>query len=174
MDEVARVLHKSKATIYKYFKSREEIIAFGLTYKLEEIQDFQEILQDHNIPFLERYFRSIEHLSVNISDISNLFLSDLKHLYPELWEQVSAFINHTTEIIKDYYREGIDKGVFSKINPALMVMSDRFFFAALSDPDFLISHNLSIEGAFKQYFRMKFFGIVKDAKLLRQYEGLIR
>ena len=173
MDEVASVLNKSKATVYKYFKSKEEIIEFGLGNKLEHIQHFEEILKDENTPYLDRYFKSIEHLTLHISDISNLFLSDLKHLYPEIWKRVSAFIEYAISIIIDYYKEGINLNIFDNINPSLMAMSDRYFFASLSDPDFLISNNLSITEAFNQYFRMKFFGIVKDHSLLADHAVVV-
>lgn len=170
MDEVARVLNKSKATIYKYFKSREEIIEYGLAHKLRDIQQFEQILKNGDIAYLERYFESIAHLSLNISDISNRFLSDLKHQHPALWERVVAFIDYAMEILKEYYQQGIDDGIFIDVDPALMVMSDRFFFQSLSDPDFLISHNLTINQAFQQYFKMKFSGIVKDPRLLTRYK----
>ena len=173
MDEVASVLNKSKATIYKYFKSREEIIEYGLAYKLEHIQQFEEILKNEDVPYLERYFDSIAHLTINISDISNRFLSDLKHQYPSLWKRVVAFIDYAMEILKGYYQKGIDEGYFIDVDPSLMVMSDRFFFESLSDPDFLISHNLTINQAFQQYFKMKFFGIVKDSRLLKKYQDSI-
>jgi len=164
MDDVSKLLNLSKATVYKYFKSREEIVEMGVAIKLEEISHFRDKLMDKHAPYLDRYFNSLEYLTAHISDITNIFLSDLKHLYPKIWESVNAFIEFALEILQDYYSEGISKGLLEDVDPALMVMSDRFFLQALSDPDFLISHQLTINEAFQKYFRMKFFGIVKDKK----------
>lgn len=162
MDNVAQLLRVSKATIYKYFKSREEIVELCVAVKLDEVKRFSEILMDKNIPFLDRYFLSLEDLSKNIADISNTFLSDLKHLFPETWATVNTFIEYALQILQRYYDEGIACGVLRKASSSLMVMSDRFFLQALSDPDFLNSHRLSLDEAFRQYFEMKFFGIVKN------------
>ncbi len=173
MDEVARMLNVSKATVYKYFKSREEIISLCVALKLDEIRYFNDLLTDKKIPYLDRYFKSIEHLTIHIADVSNIFLLDLKQYYPETWLTVMGFIDFALETIKDYYSEGIREGVLEDAAPALMVMSDRFFFQALSDPDFLISHQLTLKDAFRQYFRLKFFGIVKDRKKIEKYSGRI-
>ncbi len=161
MDDVAELLDVSKATVYKYFKSREEIVELCVAVKLDAIRHFSDILMDNNIPFLERYFLSVEDLTKNIADISNTFLSDLKHLFPETWNIVNGFIEYALEIIQNYYEEGIKDGILDKVDSSLMVMSDRYFFQSLSDPDFLSSHNLTLQEAFRQYFKMKFFGIVK-------------
>jgi AcrR family transcriptional regulator len=161
MDNVAELLDVSKATVYKYFKSREEIVELCVAVKLDEIQHFSGILTDEKTPFLDRYFLSLEDLTKNVADISNTFLSDLKHLFPETWETVNNFIEYALQILQQYYVEGIAKGMLRKVKPSLMVMSDRFFLQALSDPDFLDSHQLTLKEAFRQYFEMKFFGIVK-------------
>ena len=63
--------------------------------------------------------------------------------------------------LKAYYNEGIRKGYFNKINPEIMVMTDQFFLDKLTDPDFLVAHKLTIKQAFDEYFRMKFYGIMK-------------
>ena len=86
MDKVAKALGKSKATIYKYFESREEIIAMTIAQKLSEIQHFEEKLSDQSLPYLDRYKEAVQYLSEHIGDISNLFLSDLKHELPQLWQ----------------------------------------------------------------------------------------
>lgn len=162
MDNVAQLLDVSKATVYKYFKSREEIVKLCVAVKLDDVKHFSDILMDGNTPFLERYFLSLEYLTKNIADISNTFLADLKHLFPETWDTVNTFIEYALQVLQQFYEEGIAGGVLRKASSSLMVMSDRFFLQSLSDPDFLNSHHLTLDEAFKQYFEMKFFGIVKE------------
>lgn len=162
MDDVAAALNKSKATVYKYFGSREEIIATGIAIKLEEIQKFETYLKDKDLPYLERYKKAVQYLSEHIGDISNLFLADLKHELPDMWRMVEDFRKYTIEVLKGYYEEGIENGTFNDLHPALMVMGDQFFVNILSDPDFLIEHEMTIKEAFDEYFKMKFYGIMKD------------
>lgn len=161
IDDIAAELNKSKATVYKYFGSREEIIATTIAIKLEEIQKFEAYLWNKDLPYLERYKKAVQYLSEHIGDISNLFLADLKHELPNLWILVDEFRKYTIEVLKKYYQEGIDNGTFNDIHPSLMVAGDQFFVNILSDPDFLIGHQLTIKEAFDEYFRMKFYGIMK-------------
>ncbi len=161
MDDIAAELGKSKATVYKYFESREEIIATLITYKLQEIQQFEDYLNDKKLLYLERYKQAVQYLSEHIGDISNLFLADLKHEQPELWNMIDAFRQYTITVLKRYYEEGIENGTFNNLHPTIMVMGDQFFVNLLSDPDFLIEQKLTIKEAFDEYFRMKFYGIMK-------------
>lgn len=161
MDNMAAAMDISKATVYKYFQSREEILAAVIAFKLEEIKHFEEHLNNVKVEYLDRYKNAVQYLSAHISDITNLFLADLKTYFPHLWQLIDAFKDYCMHALKAYYNEGIRKGYFNKINPAIMVMSDQFFLDKLTDPDFLVTHKLSIQQAFDEYFRMKFYGIMK-------------
>jgi len=161
MDDMAEAMNISKATVYKYFHSREEILAATIAAKLDEIKDFEQYLNDKKVDYLERYKNAVQYLSEHISDITNVFLSDLKNIFPHLWQLIDAFKEYCMNILRAYYSEGIRKGYFNKINPEIMVMSDQFFLDKLTDPDFLVAHKLSIKEVFDEYFRMKFYGIMK-------------
>lgn len=160
MDEVAEYLGKSKATIYKYFPGRKDMIQMGLELKLGEIRGFVPMLTNQEDEFLERYRKAIGHFSRAVSDISVIFLADLKAVFPDLWRQVEFFQEFASGIIREFYAEGVSKGLLKPIHPAILVMSDRFLFEVLSDPEFLRSNDLSIGEAFSQYFEMKFFGLL--------------
>ncbi len=161
MDKMAEAMNISKATVYKYFQSREEILAATIAVKLDEIKHFDAYLNDKEVEYLDRYKNAVQYLSEHISDITNLFLADLKTFFPHLWQLIDAFKEYCMNSLKAYYNEGIRKGYFNKINPEIMVMTDQFFLDKLTDPDFLVAHKLTIKQAFDEYFRMKFYGIMK-------------
>ncbi len=161
MDKMAGAMNISKATVYKYFQSREEILAATIAFKLDEIKHFDAYLNDKDVEYLNRYKNAVQYLSEHISDITNLFLADLKTFFPHLWQLIDAFKDYCMNALKAYYNEGIRKGYFNKINPEIMVMTDQFFLDKLTDPDFLVAHKLTIKQAFDEYFRMKFYGIMK-------------
>ena len=161
MDNMAEAMNISKATVYKYFQSREEILAATIAVKLDEIKHFDAYLNDKKVEYLDRYKNAVQYLSEHISDITNLFLADLKTFFPHLWQLIDAFKEYCMNSLKAYYNEGIRKGYFNKINPEIMVMTDQFFLDKLTDPDFLVAHKLTIKQAFDEYFRMKFYGIMK-------------
>ena len=171
MDEVAKELNKSKATIYKYFKSQTDIWEYTVQYKLEDIRKFELILKNENVEYLERYMLAIQHLYNEMELVSNLFLRDLKYLYPNIWQQVLDFQLYSIGVLKAYYAEGIRRGIFIDINPNIMVLSDQLFFQALSEPNFLISNDLTIQAAFQAYFKMRMFGFVKIKENRKLIQG---
>lgn len=161
MDGVAKLLGKSKSTVYEYFTSKEEIVAETISYKLEALLGFEDILLDENLGLEERYLQLMEYMIPILTDISNLLLTDIQSLYPKLWLQVDAFYDHASHVLEQYYNEGIEKGVFRKLHPAILAHSDRFFFQELVDPKFLAEKGISANEAFEGYFDLKFKGLMK-------------
>ena len=66
--------------------------------------------------------------------------------------------------IKDYDldNDGKKEGIFSDIHTSILVMSDRMFFNAISDVEFMKKNNITLRTAFDEYFRMKCFGFIKQ------------
>lgn len=163
MDEVAKQLNVSKATLYKHFSSREEIVEVALVVKLNDIGSFKEMLFDENQPYIDRYFNSIHLFFAEISGISTEFLLDLKNLYPEIWKRVEFFREYAATLLKAFYSKGIKGGVFNDIDPAILVLNDKMFFDAISDPEFLMQNGLSLQKAFRDYFTLRTQGLFKNS-----------
>ena len=163
IDEVVSILGRSKATVYKHFESHQEIVALVIQRKLGQLQHFQPIIEDENRSYQERYVLAVGYVSKHLGDVSNLFLSDLKEIYPDLWELINGFKQMALAILKKFYQDGIVDQAFESINPDLMVLSDELFFDALTNPEFLAEKGLNLQAAFESYFRMRFYGILKQA-----------
>ena len=160
MDDIAAKLSVSKATLYNYFATKEEIVSSILQYILGNISTFETIITDKEIDFVDRYFRSVQILSDNITNISNLLLADIKSEFPHLWDQVELFKEYARGILENFYKEGQEVGVFSTTNTNILVLSDQLFFDGLSDPEVLESYNMTIKEAFHEYFKMKCLGML--------------
>ncbi|MCF8275894.1 MAG: TetR/AcrR family transcriptional regulator [Flavobacteriales bacterium] len=163
IDEVVSILGKSKATIYKHFESHHEIVSLVIQRKLQQLQHFQPMLEDEKRSYQERYVLAVGYVSKHLGDVSNLFLSDLKEVYPDLWELINGFKQMALSILKNFYQDGIADGKFQDINPDLMVLSDELFFDALTNPEYLTSKGLNLQAAFEGYFKMRFYGILTQA-----------
>jgi len=53
-----------------------------------------------------------------------------------------------------------------EINVDMMAESDLFFFDMMIDAKFLRKHDITVEEAFAQYFKMKFYGVLVSEKLV--------
>ncbi len=162
MDEVADKLGVSKATVYKHFASRMEILEAVVTTKITEISAFEDYTSDEEIPYMTRYQKSIKNASLRLAGISNQFLLDLKELYPELWERLISLQFFAAERAKAFYQEGIDKGYLNDFDPAWLAITDKIFLVGLSNPQFLIENNMTLQAAVDNYFRLKSVGIFKN------------
>jgi len=162
MDSIAAELKVSKATLYHYFSSKDEMVEICLMNVIGQLGNFESITKDNSISFETRFYRMLELFSGTFRDISNLFLADLQDEYPQLWKQVQTFIEYVTQVLTDFYNEGKKEGIFSDIHTSILVMSDRMFFNAISDVEFMQKNNITLRTAFDEYFRMKCFGFIKQ------------
>lgn len=161
MDEVSQKLGVSKATVYKHFSTRGEIVSEVVERKIAEITDFKQYLIDEDVPFQERYLHAIKMATIQLAGISNQFLSDLKQLYPKQWDNFSNMFDTAVTIVQSFYEEGIKQDVFNDINPKFLAISDKMFISALANPKFLMDNNLTLQQAVEDYFTMKSQGIFK-------------
>ncbi len=160
MDIIAQLLGKSKSTVYEYFATKEEIVAETIAYKLEALMGFDEILKNYTLDLETRYQQLMEYMIPVLTDISSILMVDIKEQFPQLWNHVESFYDYAGDALSEYYEEGMKKGTFRKVRPALLTLSDRFFFTELADPQFLKENHLKPEEAFREYFELKFRGLL--------------
>lgn len=160
MDQVAAYLNKSKATIYKYFRSKEEMVDVLISHKINSIAQFAFILRDENINFFERYKKSYELLSNNIADIPNELLIDIQELYPTIYLKIELLIATAVKELKAYYEQGIALGIFNNLNSTILAQNDLMFFQLLTNPQFLIDNKLTMNQAFKDFYQIRCYGLL--------------
>lgn len=161
MDDIAAELGVSKATLYKHYSSRQEILEEIVKNKLEELRVFEQYLMNNEVPFTERYQKAVKAAALVLAGISNAFLLDVKELHEHLWVSIRDFQDYALKLAREFYQRGIEEGILHEIDPNLLAVTDKMFIRAVSDPQFLIDNNLSLQTAFEGYFLMKSKGIFK-------------
>ena len=161
MDAVSLELGKSKGTVYKYFKSREDILNVILLNVFEELSGFRAILKDPSKEYLSRYQDSIELLSKVLSGVTGTFLFDLKKYHPKLWPMIEDFKVVVVSELESFYLEGAKKKKLGSTSVRLLKVGDEIFLNALLEPNFLIKNNLKLEESLRAYFENKMFGMLK-------------
>lgn len=162
MDDIAAGLSKSKATLYKYFKSKETMVDALIDFKVKSIAGFVPILKDEEIPYIERYERSFRLLEEQITDISNEFMKDLKELFPEVYQKIELLIQLAVQELSSYYEEGMKRGIFNQLNARLISSNDFVFFRTLIDPEYLKQNDLTIAKAFKDFYDIRCQGLIPN------------
>lgn len=161
MDSIAAELNVTKATLYHYFSSKDEMVEISLMKLLGQLSAFENIAKNNELDFEVRFYKMLELFSTVFVDISNLYLADLQDEYPLLWQQVQLFTDYVLKVLTNFYNDGKNAGIFKDVNTAILVISDKMFLNVISDIDFMQKNNLTIRTAFDEYFRMKCFGFLK-------------
>lgn len=160
MNEIAEHLDLSKATIYNYYESKDDLVYDSLWLKLKEMDTFKELLFDENLDYVERYYEGLKFCTKSFAGMTEEYLNDLRNHYPKCWDSVEFYKAKSVENLKLYYQIGIDKGVFRPFNVDVMACYDLAFFDMMINPAFLIKNKIRIQTAFFEYFNMKFNGIL--------------
>jgi AcrR family transcriptional regulator len=161
VDQIAQKLSISKSTLYEYFKSKDEMVNILLDDILFKIRDAEKILNDKKLKYIDRYYHSIDLISEHLSEISNKLLDDIKNSYPKHWKNIENLIDYLSEILTTYYDEGKKLGYFKNIDTKVLVLTDKLFFNAISDTEYLEKNNIALKTLFDEYFKMKSFGFIK-------------
>jgi AcrR family transcriptional regulator len=162
MEDVAQYLNKSKATIYKYFRSKEQIVEAIIDTKINEISNFAIILRNEEIDFFKRYQMSYELLASHIADISNELLADLQTLYPSIYRKIEVLIDLAVRELRLYYEEGMNRGIFNRLNSGILAQNDLMFFQLLTNPEFLLNNQITMEQAFADFYKIRCFGLLRQ------------
>ena len=161
MDQIAEGLNKSKATLYKYFKSKEEMVDAVIDYKVKMITGFVPILHNADIDYIERYSLSFDLLQTHIRDIGNDFLSDIKTMFPSIYQKVMLLVELAVHELSDYYTEGMKRGIFNRLNAKMLSQMDFIFFQTLTDPVYLKENDLTLSEAFRDFYDIRCQGLLR-------------
>jgi len=159
MDDWAVAVEKSKATLYAYFKSKEEMVEAALAVKLQNIQAFEGPLQDASRSYVERYRDAFERISPQLGEISVIFLADLRTEFPKQMEMVDKFLGYVGEVLAKFYQEGIQAEAFREVSIPMLVQMDQLFFQQLTDPKFLQGAGITLKEAVTYFIELKFQGL---------------
>ncbi len=165
MDELAAHAGVSKRTIYRHFRSKDEIVEALLNRfmnhmggQLEQIincgQNSAEVLTGI-ISFVTQHGILLNNTQV---------LDDLRRYYPGLWSKVEHFR-------AEKIQQNFVKLLVTKNNQGLREMDPRILAAALSasvqaviNPEFILSNEMTFEGAVKQLIGLFMYGVIADEK----------
>ncbi|OEH94192.1 TetR/AcrR family transcriptional regulator [Bacillus solimangrovi] len=154
IERIAKIMDISKATMYKYFSSKEEIIESIVDLYVSYITDIGETIVDHNASYSEHFQKSFEQSLLIAFYISNEYLNDLQTSYPTLYEKISDAHDKRNEQISHISDQYQNEGIFNPINIYLLHMQDQFLLRKLFDPALLTKMNMTLYEALLDYYSL--------------------
>lgn len=161
IDEIASEFHISKKSIYKYFKSKDDLLT-------TVVKDFAGKVTEEIIQIMKNDKNSVEKLidvlmliQNSMRTISLKYLEDIRKHKPKLWNYIENFRRENLEnIVQQTIQNGKKEGFFEDVDPEIVF---RIFYGAVNSvlmPDFLISHPISKDDAIRQTFDILLNGIL--------------
>ncbi len=154
MDEISRQSSISKATLYRYFTSKEDIIrgmVQTLVTQLDSVQ-FTGIqgISDVVESIQQFYVKSILAEALSGSN----FLTDLKHKFPDSYEVWYTAMNALQDRFEKFFRQAVEKGYCKDLSFTLIRRQFMNMLPTIIDMDFLERNHITLTGALKEYYCM--------------------
>ncbi|RAL21435.1 TetR/AcrR family transcriptional regulator [Thermoflavimicrobium daqui] len=174
IDDVAKYMDISKATLYKYFSSKDEIVEKVVDVYVDCIKNIDQLIVNEEAPFSIRFQRLFEQSMLIAVYISDIFLEDLKTSYPQLLDRITQAQLERSWHLDQFYASGVSQGVFNPIHFKLFMFQDEIMLRKIIQPNFLIPNDLTIKQAIYEYYTLKKLQLFKPEYLEQMDDSLIK
>jgi len=157
-DDLARLLHCSKRTLYSVARGREKFFAAVITRRMSRLEQRQ-IAEVKAAPNVEAAILvCIEMIIQTLESISPVYLRDLMRFPPG-----ERAVRHTNKQITAALAKVIERGerenVFRKILPQVAAEALVASIRRMIDPEFLATSRVTSAEAVRQVYRIFWFGL---------------
>lgn len=164
MDEIAKVMEISRATLYKYFSSKEEIIGFIVDGFVEYMNELTLHPLESEQSFGTRFQQIFEQSISLVVYFTDIFLKELETSYPDWYDRLSEAMKQREHQVLTFYEEGIRKGIFNDLNGKLLIMQDEIL-KVMFNVKYLVTNQLTVQQILLDYYQLKKIQLFKPEKL---------
>jgi AcrR family transcriptional regulator len=164
-DDMAAELGISKATLYKEFRSKEEILrAVVHGFTAEMVGGVDSLIRDETLNFVEKLARLLAFFGSRLSQLGTLFIRDIQRSAPAVWEEIEEFrrdkiiINFKT-ILEAGQRQGLFRG---DIDLDLLLQMFLRLVEEFINPAEILRSGRSPAATFESVIKVFFQGILTD------------
>lgn len=162
LDDLAKQLKISKKTIYKYYNSKDELVAELVDGIITDLTKIAEQSMQSTLPPMERCLAVFTNVGSYLCGLNQCVMADIETYYPTLFakmEQIRAErIAGFTEILKS----GVNSGDFKPLSPTVAAKMITASIEAILNPAFLNQNNLTTDKAISTLKTIVLQGIQSD------------
>lgn len=139
MDDIAQDLGMSKKTLYKYYPGKLELLSACFeVLKTKMTAKVETILDNRFITFPLKLKSTLTVIATHLAPINPELFEDLRDHAPEIWEELTAYINESAYLrFAKLIEQGVAQGLVNpRININLIVMLYAAAIQSLLDPKF--------------------------------------
>jgi AcrR family transcriptional regulator len=161
MDDLVAATGISKRTIYRYFRSKEEIVSAVLDDLIAGIAHKIQTAFDSADNPLDKIINIIGELTRNIKVIEPQFLYDLQKYYPHLWEKIERFRSERIQQVFEALLAGGEQNFLRQVHPKVFTTALLASIRSVINPAFIVENQLLMEEAIQSLFNIFLYGVVE-------------
>lgn len=163
IDEIAREYHISKKTIYKHFKSKDDLLTSVVKKFTGEVTDSIIEIMKSDKNSIEKLLNVLNLIQNSIRQFSLRYVDDIQKHKPKLWNYIEKFRKENLEkIVYQTIEAGKKEGLFNDVNPDIVF---RIFYGAVRNvlnPEFLITSPIPRDEALNETFEILLNGVLTN------------
>jgi TetR/AcrR family transcriptional regulator, transcriptional repressor of aconitase len=165
VDEISSRLGISKATLYREFRGKKDILVEVVeSIKTDMLAGVERIAADEKSDSIEKLVRLMSFVGNNLSRVGALLLRDLRKNAPEVWEDLNRF--RKEKILQNFgalIENGVREGAFKPdIRRDLAVRMFMTLIQEFINPDAVLNSPYSARDIFETAVRLFLEGILSD------------
>ncbi|TXK86130.1 TetR/AcrR family transcriptional regulator [Paenibacillus sp. N3.4] len=167
MDDIAKTMDVSRATMYKYFSSKEEVIESVVNVFVEYINKL--IIQpseDNESSFGSRFQQLFEQSVILAGYITDVFLKELQVIYPDAYARLKGALYQRELHTIGFYQDGMTSGIFNQINEKFILLQDDVLLREIINIKYLLLNQVSLQQVLHDYYIFKKIQLFKAEKLV--------
>lgn len=161
IQDIARLMNMSRASLYNYFSSKEDIVMELTNSCTSYIHKAGQLISNEELPYPLRLQKVFEQAVFSAFYTSDIYLNDLKRSCTVLYNQKMESKKEQMATIHSFYLSGMKAGIFHKLNPAILIIQDEVVLSKLVNSPFLFEKDLSLKQALCDYYEAKQFQVLK-------------
>lgn len=166
MDDIAKHMDVSRATMYKHFSSKEDVISGVVSIIINYIEQLKVHSNNEKEIYFGVWFQQLFEQSVSLMEyITDAFIKDLQVAYPDLYNILMTALKKREQQSLIFYRLGKERGVFNQINETFILLQDTLLLREITSVKYLLSNKTTIQEVLYDYYKLKKFQLFKADKL---------
>jgi Transcriptional regulator len=120
MDDVAAQLGMSKKTLYKLFRSKNELVLAVIESLIQFVKAKEQIVLKSDVPLPQKLF---DFLLLDIDEFghpSSVFARDVCEQHPEAFKILQDFAAHRAKLLKELLDKSVAKGIIHPVHTGLV------------------------------------------------------
>ncbi|NEU28855.1 TetR/AcrR family transcriptional regulator [Paenibacillus polymyxa] len=166
MDDIAKFMDVSRATMYKNFSSKEEVIEGVVRIFVDYIEQLEDRTNEDDDQSFGVWFQQLFEQSVSlVGKISDVFLKDLQTVFPDMYDVLKTALDKREQQTLKFYQDGKNKGVFNPINEKFILLQDDIMLREILNVKYLLYNQITIQQVLHDYYHLKKIQLFKPEKM---------